>query len=183
LTARGDDLAKHDGLKLGAVDYVTKPFNSDELKLRIKNQMDMRIIRNNLKRRNDELISKLNHHMDSRKTLISGDIKKKMDSICEFIKEHFAESLNRENLASAVDMNHDTFSRMFNQHTGKTLGDYINELRINEAKNILAETDTPITRICHDTGFDSIRTFNRAFKKFTGTTPGEFREGKLSAVI
>jgi len=179
LTARGDDIARHDGLQLGAVDYVTKPFNSDELKLRIKNQMDLRIIRSNLKRKNEELNSKLRQHVEARKNRVSGDIKKKIDSICEFIKEHFAEDLNRENLAEAVEVNPDTFSRMFNQHTGKTLGDYINEHRVNEAKILLAQTDIPITRICHDTGFDSIRTFNRAFKKFTGSAPGEYRDGKI----
>jgi signal transduction histidine kinase/DNA-binding response OmpR family regulator len=179
LTARGDDFSKHEALKLGAVDYVTKPFNSNELRLRIKNQMEMRIMRNNLKRKNEELYSKLKNHIDSKKTAISGDIKRKLESICEFIIEHCTENLSREDLASASDMNPDTFSRMFNQHTGKTLPDYINELRINEVKRRLNETDHSITRICFDTGFDSIRTFNRAFKKFTGKTPGGFRDGEV----
>jgi signal transduction histidine kinase/DNA-binding response OmpR family regulator len=175
LTARGDDLMKHEGLELGAVDYVTKPFNSDELKLRIKNQMELRVIRNNLNRKNEELYAKLKQHMNSRKTPVSVDLKIKLESVCEFIKEHFLEDLSRDKLASAADMNSDTFSRMFNQHTGKTLPDYITELRINEVMKRLAETDDAITRICFDTGFDSIRTFNRAFKKFTGKTPGEYR--------
>jgi signal transduction histidine kinase/AraC-like DNA-binding protein len=183
LTARGDDYARQDGLKLGAVDYVTKPFNSEELKLRIKNQMDLQVIRSTLKRKNDELNTKLKQYMEVRKTPVSSDVKIKIETICGFIKDHFADDLNRENLASAADMNPDTFSRTFNQYTGKTLGDYVNELRINEAKKILAETDASITRICHDTGFDSIRTFNRTFRKFTGTTPGEFRDGKLPEVI
>jgi len=179
LSARSDDIMKHEGLDLGAVDYVTKPFNSDELRLRIRNQMDLKIMRNNLLRKNEELNAKLRQHMDSRKTVISGDIKRKLESICEFIKENCTDNLNREDIASAAEMNADTFSRMFNQHTGKTLPDYISELRIEEAKKRLTVTDDSITRICFDTGFDSIRTFNRAFKKFTGKTPGEYREGEV----
>ncbi len=176
LTASGDDMMKHEGLKLGAVDYVTKPFNSDELKLRIKKQIDLRIIQNKLQRKNDELYEKLKQHIVNRKIPVSDDIKKKIETICDFIKEHFADDITRDNLASAADMNPDTFSRMFNQYTGVTLPDYISELRISKAKIRLAETDDKITRICMDTGFDSIRTFNRAFRKHTGKTPGEFRE-------
>jgi len=182
LTARGDDFSKHEALKLGAVDYVTKPFNSNELKLRIRNQMELRIMRNNLFRKNEELNTKLKQHMAVRKTAVSGDIKNRLESICEFIKEHCTDNLNRENLASALDMNPDTFSRMFNQYTGKTLPDYISELRIEEVKKRLTMTDDSITRICFDTGFDSIRTFNRAFKKFTGKTPGEYRDDEIQTL-
>jgi len=176
LTAREDDFARHYALKLGAVDYITKPFNSNELKLRIKNQMEMRIMCNTLHRKNSELKSKLEHHMKSKKTSVSNDIKIKLEFICEFIDEHFTNELSRDNLASAADMNPDTFSRMFNLYIGKTLPDYINEQRIKESIRRIAETDDAITRICHDTGFDSIRTFNRVFRKSTGTSPGEFRE-------
>ncbi len=176
LTARGDDFMKHEGLELGAADYVTKPFNSDELKLRIRNQINLKAIRNSLQRKNDELSAKLRQHMENRKNSSNEDAVKKIELICTFIKEHFTDDLNRENLASASEMNPDTFSRMFNKYTGCTLSDYIAELRIGEAKRRLSGTDDPITRICMDTGFDSIRTFNRAFRKFTGKTPREFRE-------
>jgi len=175
LTARDDALIKQEGLELGAVDYVTKPFSSEELKLRVRNQMNLRVIQNNLQRKNNELIAKLAHHMESKKTPVSGDLSKKIESICEFIHINFTDDLTRENLAAASEMNPDTFSRVFNQHTGQTLTDYITGLRIEEAKKRLAATHEPVTRICMDTGFDSIRTFNRAFKKFAGKTPGEYQ--------
>ncbi len=66
--------------------------------------------------------------------------------------------------------------RLFNQHTGKTINDYINELRIREAEQRLIETDDPVIRISMDTGFDNIRTFNRVFKKINGVSPSLFRE-------
>ena len=86
------------------------------------------------------------------------------------------QELSREDLAESAGMKPDTFSRMFNQHTGKTLNEYIHELRITEAERRLAETDDTVIRISFDVGFDSIRTFNRAFKKFTSMSPVEYRE-------
>ncbi len=172
LTARAESFMKIEGLDLGAIDYITKPFNSDELILRIRNQMEQRRLRNSLSRNYEHLLSKLRV---LKLRSVTSDSISKIESICAFIKEHYMQDLNRENLAAAVGFNPDTFSRLFNQHTGKTLFDYINELRIEEAKRRLLETEDMITRICIDTGFENIRTFNRVFKKVTGLTPGEFR--------
>ncbi len=177
LTARADDLMKLEGLELGAIDYVTKPFSSDELKLRIKNQMELRILRNNLERKNRELRDKLSQKINRKKAEVTENTEHKLEEVCRFIKENYRESLNREILASAADMNPDTFSRMFNSYTGCSLADYINRLRVDDAKRRLAESDLTVTRIYIESGFDSLRTFNRVFKKFTGQSPAEYREG------
>ncbi len=173
LTARAESFMKIEGLDLGAIDYVTKPFNSDELILRIRNQMEQRTLRNSLNRNYEHILAKLRA---LKLRSVTSDSVSKIESICVFIKDNYMQDLHRDNLAAAVGLNSDTFSRLFNQHTGRTLVDYINELRINEAKRRLHETGDMITRICIDTGFENIRTFNRVFKKVTGLTPGEFRE-------
>lgn len=180
LSARNDDLCRHTGLELGAVDYILKPFNPDELILRIRNQMQLRVIRNNLERRNNELYSRLGIEVqsDHKKLPVTDSMKVKMESVCSFIQQNFTSDLSRDLIASTIDMNPDLFSRLFNQHTGKTLPDYINSLRIAEAKKLLTETDKAISRVSIDTGFDNLRTFNRTFKKFTGMNPSEFREEK-----
>lgn len=173
LTARADSFMKLEGLGLGAVDYVTKPFSTEELMLRINNQMELKTHRNTLARNYRNILAKLKS-LGSRN--VSGDSAAKIDAVCGFIKTHFTENLTREDLATSAGLNPDTFSRMFNQHTGSTLADYINSLRLDEAKRLLAVTDDTVTRICIDTGFDNIRTFNRVFKKETGMSPVEFRE-------
>lgn len=187
LTARADHFMKIISFEHGALDYVTKPFNADELLLRIKNQMEQKKIRNALRRNYEKLLEKLGRMAGSvsRNESYSHDEMKdsaiphedqRMELVCSFIRDHYSEDLTRESLAAAVDLNPDTFSRYFNQYTGRTLADYINEFRVAEAKRRLAESDSPVTRISMDIGFDSIRTFNRVFKKHTGMNPGEFRE-------
>jgi len=182
LTARSDDMVKHRGLELGAVDYIIKPFNPDELMLRINNQMKLTVMRNDLRRKNEELYSKLRQRMqdDGRKPAVTDEMKGKMESVCLFIRENFRNDINRDLIAATIEMNPDLFSRNFNQYTGKSLPDYVNILRVEDAKMLLRETDKTVSRIAIETGFENIRTFNRVFKKFTGMNPGEFREGDYS---
>jgi len=185
LTARADSFMKIEGLQLGAVDYVTKPFNSDELLLRVRNQMEHKKMRNILRRNYNRLLAKLrdgvNDHTvtgDPVNTPGSHDTRNssRMEQVCAFINEHYTEEITRDDLAAVLNLNPDTFSRLFNQHTGTSLNDYVSRLRIEEAKKRLTGTDDPVTRISLDAGFDSIRTFNRAFKKLTGISPVEYRE-------
>ena len=174
LTARADHFMRIEELNLGATDYVTKPFNSDELMLRIKNQMELKLLRNKTERNYRKLLEKL----DELKTRPLGEkLSAKIETVCEFINENYICNLTREDLAVAAELNPDTFSRVFNQHTGKTLNDYIYDLRIEEARRRLKETGETVTRIAIDTGFDNIRTFNRVFKRLAGVSPGEFRKG------
>ena len=172
LTARADDLMILEGLDLGATDYVTKPFNTDELLLRIKNQMELRLLRSKAESNYRQLMDKL----ASVKSRSIGEVSAaKIENICAFIKENYTSDLVREDLAEAAGLNPDTFSRIFNQHTGKSLNDYVYELRIEEAKRKLFQNNFTVTRVAIETGFENIRTFNRTFKKITGLTPKEFR--------
>lgn len=175
LTARGDDLFKQEGLSLGAVDYVTKPFNPEELKLRIKNQMELSLMQKKLRIKNEELYIKLKERLGKKEQTITSDNEKKMEEICRFIKDNLSEDLNREMLASAAGMIPDTFSRIFNKYTGMNLPDYINGQRVEAAMQMLETTDKSVTRISMETGFESLRTFNRAFRKITGESPGDYR--------
>jgi len=180
LSARGDKLVQLKGLELGAVDYLVKPFNPGELLLRIKNQMELKTIRNRLIRKNRELYEKLREPLtsDQEKPLISGEMQERMERVCDFIKENFREEISREMISETIGMNPDTFSRVFNQFTGKGLSDYTNEFRVEEAKRLLLESDITVTRISIDTGFDNLRTFNRSFRKITGMSPIEYRNSK-----
>ena len=67
-------------------------------------------------------------------------------------------------------------SRSFKKYYGVTLTDYINDLRINYASNLLINTNIPIIDICFSCGFQSMSYFYRVFKKKNGTTPNIFRE-------
>lgn len=67
-------------------------------------------------------------------------------------------------------------SKLFKEATGVGLLDYINQVRIEEAKKLLAQTELRMEDVSERVGYSNISTFLRVFKKYTGTTPGKYRE-------
>ncbi len=102
--------------------------------------------------------------------------KEKLDAVISFIHENYKSDLSREGLAIAVDMNPNYLSTLFNTYTGKKINDYINGIRIKDARQQLLETNDKIIEVAYDTGFESLATFLRAFKNETGKTPSEYRK-------
>jgi AraC-like DNA-binding protein len=106
---------------------------------------------------------------------ITGPGKNKIVQALAYIRENYRYDISREGLASSVSMSPVRFGKAFKAYTGKKFGEYINELRIEEAKSLLKETKKPISDIAFEVGFDSLRSFNRAFYRHTGMTPSQFR--------
>lgn len=92
-----------------------------------------------------------------------------------YINEHFREDITRHGVAEVVDMNPEYFSRYFKKHTDKKFVDYINELRINHAKKLLAETNLKVYEICSQCSYKSMHYFLTLFKQYTNMTPNEYR--------
>ncbi len=65
--------------------------------------------------------------------------------------------------------------RIFKSHYGITPMQYVNELRMSEIKNLLRDTDVPVSAIAEMTGYDNLGYFSRSFRKHTGMTPREYR--------
>ncbi|MBN2077988.1 MAG: helix-turn-helix transcriptional regulator [Spirochaetes bacterium] len=109
---------------------------------------------------------------------VTGSTEEKLKGIITFIEENYTSDISREGLAAAVGMNPNYFSGQFKEYTGKKINDYINELRIREAVRRLGDTDEKIIDVALTTGFDSLSTFNRAFRSVMGSTPSEYRHQK-----
>lgn len=78
-------------------------------------------------------------------------------------------------LASQCGMSTHQASAAINQCSGSNFYDWLNQYRIEAAQQALLQTDTPVSRICFEVGFNSKSTFNTAFRRFSGCTPTEFR--------
>jgi AraC-like DNA-binding protein len=102
--------------------------------------------------------------------------KEKLDRVVEFIRENYTSDLSREGLAAAVGMNPNYMSGLFRQYTGRKVNEFINHLRIEDAIKKLEDREVKVIDVALSVGFESLSTFNRAFKKETGRTPTEFRE-------
>lgn len=95
--------------------------------------------------------------------------------IKEFISEHYKEDLRLSDLAQLVGMSSVSFSRFFRLRTGKTLSNYITDIRLGYAARMLVDTSKNVSEICYECGFNNLSNFNRIFKSKRGFTPRDFR--------
>ncbi|MEM7380883.1 MAG: helix-turn-helix domain-containing protein [Bacteroidota bacterium] len=89
-----------------------------------------------------------------------------------------------EKLAEEIDIGTSTLSRIINQHAEKNFSDYVNSLRVEEAKKLLKDDEFnayTVVAIGLECGFNSKSTFYSAFRKFTGQTPTAYQKGDSNA--
>ncbi len=107
---------------------------------------------------------------------ITARTEEKIKRVREYIEENYTSDISREGLAASVEVHPDNLGKLFKTCTNQKLGDYIYELRVRDAAKKLVESDDNIIDIAFSVGFESLRTFNRIFPKFIGTTPEKYRK-------
>ncbi|MEF3311810.1 helix-turn-helix domain-containing protein [Paenibacillus sp. GYB004] len=111
-------------------------------------------------------------------------IRKSGDPIIEFVTEYvqtnFAQDITLDIVAEQLHITGGYLSTYFKEKTGEYFVDYINGVRIGEAKRALLETDLKIQDVALRSGYQNINSFNRMFKKFSGLSPREYRKLHLS---
>lgn len=96
--------------------------------------------------------------------------------IYEYVNTNYRNLIRLEDLANLTGMTPVAFSRFFKLRSGKTITDYIIDIRLGYATRLLLDTTNSISEICYDCGFNNLSNFNRIFKKKKGCSPKEFRE-------
>jgi two-component system, response regulator YesN len=99
-----------------------------------------------------------------------------VESIVEYIREHYDQDLSLTNLSRQVYLSVPYLSTLFRAEYGKSLKQYINEVRIAKAKEFLANADLQINDVAQKVGYDKVHAFLRLFKDYTGMTPGQYRK-------
>ena len=100
---------------------------------------------------------------------------RRVQKVKQYINDHYAEPLKLIDLAALVGMNPVAFSRFFKMRTGRTLSDYIIDIRLGYAARMLVDTTRNVSEICYECGFNNLSNFNRTFKAKRGFTPRDFR--------
>lgn len=111
--------------------------------------------------------------------VISATPKDTINDLIKFISSNFGSNLTLDFLAEYVHLSPEYLSRYFKKSTGKNLSTFITETRIQKAKYMLRTTDQPIYEIAEYCGYTSISNFEKAFKKISGMTAGDYRKYKV----
>ena len=99
----------------------------------------------------------------------------RLGEVLSFLQLNKTNPVTLEETAAVAKMSPKSFCRFFKANTGKTLIEYLHELRIGEACRRLLETNDPISEIAFDSGFQNLSHFNRRFRALKGKTPRDFR--------
>ena len=126
-----------------------------------------------------ELSIDSNYHLLSSSSFshikVSAD-SRRVQKVEEYINGHYNADIRLQTLADIVGMTPTAFSRFFKLRTGKTISEYIIDIRLGIASRKLVDTTMSIAEICYDCGFNNVSNFNRIFKRKKGVSPKSFRE-------
>ena len=100
---------------------------------------------------------------------------KTIQNILDYCVEHYRESVTISAIAAALNLSESYVSHIFSDRLLISFRGYINSMRIHEAMRLIEEGKLSYTEIAYETGFGTIRTFNRAFSAHAGCTPSEYK--------
>lgn len=100
----------------------------------------------------------------------------RLDRVFQLVHREFTRPLPLEEMAALVHMTPSSFSRFFKRMTGISFSDYLNDLRVARACQLLTETQLPISQIAFAAGFNSTTHFNRTFLQKKGRSPRAYRK-------
>ncbi|MDF2959382.1 MAG: hypothetical protein K0S39_1117 [Paenibacillus sp.] len=100
--------------------------------------------------------------------------------VTDYLEVHYNEDITLDSVAEKLDISGGYLSTYFKEKTGNNFIDYVHEVRINKAKELLLRSELKIQETAAKVGYHNLNSFNRMFKKYTGMTPSEFKKQQLS---
>ncbi|WP_178021415.1 AraC family transcriptional regulator [uncultured Paenibacillus sp.] len=106
-----------------------------------------------------------------------------MSHVLEYVNANYDREISLGGIAAELQLNIAHLSRLFKKSTGKNFMDYLIDLRIERAKQMLTDSAETVQRIGEKVGYVNTQSFIRIFKKNVGVTPGQFRECKTRETV
>lgn len=112
----------------------------------------------------------------SRPNFLSGSYRPEIRQICGFVQENVCSHITLNTLSQSINMTPNYISRLFKLETGLNIVQYINYMKLERAKDMLANTADSIKLVSLHLGFDEPSYFNKLFNKTYGMNPTEYRK-------
>lgn len=169
LTAKADLESKIDGLQTGADDYLSKPFNSNELQVRAKNLIRSREI---LRERFTESKTLM---LEPKEISITSLDENFLKNVLHAIEQNMGDSAFRvETLGKELQMDSEAVYRKIKALTGKTAVEFIRTIRLKRAAQLLRQKKLTVAEVTYNVGFNDLQYFRTCFRKHFGVSPSEY---------
>ncbi len=99
-----------------------------------------------------------------------------LQHVREYLEKNYVKQISLDYLAEYFFINKFYLTRIFKEQYGITINNYIQQIRITQAKHLIRFTDMPMEKICLQCGFSDASYFSRIFKKIEGCSPNEYRK-------
>ena len=99
-----------------------------------------------------------------------------IEDVIYYINHNFSENLKLESIAPLFGYNSSYLGKVFSQKTGENFNSYLDRIRIDQAKKFLIDDELKVYEIAERIGYKNPDYFHKKFKKYTNTTPAEFRK-------
>ena len=96
----------------------------------------------------------------------------------QFVRDNFHQKITLEETAEHVNLSPSYLSKLFKKELGQNFNNYLNQIRVGKSKNYLLNTELTLIDIAGMCGFEDQSYFSKVFKKYTGSSPGKFRENR-----
>lgn len=115
---------------------------------------------------------------EANRSLVAADAEypQVIQDVIVYVTERLMGKITLDEAAEAVGLCPFQLCRIFKKHTGVTMTEYVNRLRVERARQRLEDPARQVSEIASEVGFSSLSQFNRNFLKFAGESPSEFRE-------
>lgn len=127
------------------------------------------------------LLRLLSSNENSSIVFFSGDnfYQNLVETIIMYLKENINKKLSLDDICDKFNYSKSFLCKIFKNQTNDTIMSYFNKIKINEAKNLLVNSNMKITAISSSLGFQEVKYFDYIFKKYVGISPANFREREL----
>lgn len=94
----------------------------------------------------------------------------------DYIREHYSEDINLDELAGRIGVSYSYLRRLFNEELNMSITDFLNTYRIETSKGLLKNSSLTLREIARKVGYNNVQSFKRFFRKYEGITPSEYRK-------